>query len=294
MPSGFSADGLAERRTDDLRTAATGTGSGTISGTGTGHPLTDRKNAGQRHARADREASRTEGRIEQLEKDPAEAVAARAEAIVALQRFTTTGLVAVALPEVTVPAADDGHWAATPAIALARAIESGLSSTDDTDAARERVQRRLSEELKTLQDTLSRHGNSASARMVEDGMVIDIVYQGRERAVPELAEALATEVGELTRILFAHEREILETHLITELAGTLQELIGAAERQVRDMNTELDDRPTSTGMRLGWCGGPRARLRREEAKPLGAGGRAVPAHVLDPGTLAMPGGQGKA
>lgn len=211
---------------------------------------TGRKKAGQRHAQADREASRAEGRIEQLEKDLAEAVDARAQAIAALQRFTTTGLVAVALPEVTAPASDDGHWAATPAIAFARAIDSGLSSTDDTDAAWERVQRRLSEELKTLQDTLSRHGHSASARMLEYGMVVDIVYQGRERAVPELAEALATEVGELTRILSAHEREILETHLITEVAGTLQELIGAAERQVRDMNTELEERPTSTGMRL--------------------------------------------
>ncbi|SCF89025.1 TIGR02680 family protein [Streptomyces sp. Ncost-T10-10d] len=211
---------------------------------------TDQKNARQRHAQADREASRAEGRIEQLEKDLAEAVDARAEAIAALQRFTATGLVAVALPEATVPASDDGHWAATPAIAFARAIDSGLSSVDDTDAAWERVQRRLGEELKTLQDTLSRHGHSASARMVEDGMVVDIVYQGRERAVPELADALATEVGELTRILSAHEREILETHLIAEVAGTLQELIGASERQVRDMNTELEDRPTSTGMRL--------------------------------------------
>ncbi|WP_435973571.1 SbcC/MukB-like Walker B domain-containing protein [Streptomyces sp. Qhu_M48] len=80
--------------------------------------------------------------------------------------------------------------------------------------------------------------------------VVDIVYQGRERAVPDLAEALTAEVGELTRILSAREREILETHLITEVAGTLQELIGAAERQVRDMNTELEDRPTSTGMKL--------------------------------------------
>ncbi|RLV09844.1 hypothetical protein CTZ27_00830 [Streptomyces griseocarneus] len=101
-----------------------------------------------------------------------------------------------------------------------------------------------------LQDALSRHGHTASARMVEDGMVVDIVYQGRERAVPELAEALAAEVGELTRILSAHEREILETHLITEVAGTLQELIGTAERQVRAMNAELEERPTSTGMRL--------------------------------------------
>ncbi|MFC0602837.1 TIGR02680 family protein [Streptomyces palmae] len=210
----------------------------------------DRKTALRRHTEADREAGRAEGRIEQLEEDLTEAVGARAEAIAALQRFTDTGLVAVALPELAVPAADDGPWAATPAVAFARAAETRLSSVDDTDAAWERVQRRLSEELKTLQDTLSRHGHSASARMVEDGMVVDIVYRGRERAVPELAEALATEVGELTRILSAHEREILETHLVTEVAGTLQELIGAAERQVRDMNTELEDRPTSTGMRL--------------------------------------------
>ncbi|MFE9312196.1 TIGR02680 family protein [Streptomyces sp. NPDC006706] len=206
--------------------------------------------ARRRHAEADREAGRAEGRIEQLEKDLAEAAEARADAVAALQRFTTTGLITVALPDLQVPATGDGPWAASPAIALARAIEAGLSSVDDTEAAWERVQRRLSEELKTLQDTLSRHGHSASARMVEDGMVVDIVYQGRERAVPELADALSAEVGELTRILSAHEREILETHLITEVAGTLQELIGAAERQVRDMNTELEDRPTSTGMRL--------------------------------------------
>ncbi|WP_435609848.1 TIGR02680 family protein [Streptomyces sp. C10-9-1] len=210
----------------------------------------DQKTARRRHAEADREAGRAEGRIEQLEKDLTETVGARAEAIDALRRFTATGLVGVALPELAVPAGDDGPWAATPAITLARAIETGLSSVDDTDAAWERVQRRLSEELKTLQDTLSRHGHSASARMVEDGMVVDIVYQGRDRAVPELAEALAAEVGELTRILSAHEREILETHLINEVAGTLQELIGTAERRVRDMNTELEDRPTSTGMKL--------------------------------------------
>ncbi|MFJ9547012.1 TIGR02680 family protein [Streptomyces erythrochromogenes] len=203
-----------------------------------------------RHTAADRRASRAEGRIEELEKAVTEAAAARSEAIAALQRFTATGLIAVALPDLAVPATDDGPWAPTPAIALARALESELSTTDDSDGAWERVQRRLGEEFKALQDALSRHGNTASARMVEDGMIVDVVYQGRERAVPELAEALAVEVGELTRILSAHEREILETHLITEVAGTLQELIAAAERQVLAMNAELEERPTSTGMRL--------------------------------------------
>ncbi|WP_306102492.1 SbcC/MukB-like Walker B domain-containing protein, partial [Streptomyces acidiscabies] len=148
------------------------------------------------------------------------------------------------------PASDGGPWAATPAIALARAVEADLSSTDDSDGAWERVQKRLSEEYKKLQDALSRGGHTATATMVEDGMVVDIVYQGRRRTVPELAGALATEVAELARILSAHEREILETHLLTEVAGTLQELIQAAERQVGAMNAELKERPTSTGMRL--------------------------------------------
>ncbi|GHF23852.1 hypothetical protein GCM10010218_00340 [Streptomyces mashuensis] len=208
------------------------------------------RRARERHTEADRRASRAEGRIEELTRGLGEAAAARTEAIAGLQRFTATGLLTVALPDLPLPPQGDGPWAASPAIALARSVETHLARTDDSDGAWERVQRRLSEELKTLQDALSRHGHSASARMVEDGMVVDIVYQGRERGVPDLAAALAVEVGELTRILSAHEREILETHLVTEVAGTLQELIGAAERQVQAMNNELEERPTSTGMKL--------------------------------------------
>ncbi|MEV8315825.1 TIGR02680 family protein [Streptomyces sp. NPDC059900] len=199
---------------------------------------------------ADRRASRAEGHIERLAEDVTDATAAREEAVAALQRFASTGLLAVALPDIAVPDDDTGTWAATPAVALARAVESRLSSVDDSDAAWERVQKRLSEEFGRLQDALSRHGHTATARPSEDGMRVDIVYQGRERAVPELAEALAVEVAELTRILSAREREILQTHLITEVAGTLQELIGAAERQVGAMNRELEERPTSTGMKL--------------------------------------------
>lgn len=199
---------------------------------------------------ADRQAGHAEGRIERLAEDVTDATAARERAIAALQRFTATGLLAVALPDLPVPDEDGGPWAATPAVTLARAVESRLATTDDSDAAWERIQKHLSEELGRLQDALSRHGHTATARPGEDGMRVDIVYQGRERAVPELAEALATEVAELTRILSAHEREILQTHLITEVAGTLQELIGAAERHVRAMNRELEERPTSTGMKL--------------------------------------------
>ncbi|MGV9314172.1 TIGR02680 family protein [Streptomyces sp. NPDC003691] len=210
------------------------------------------KTARQHWTDADRLASHAEGRTEQLGKDLTEATAARERAVAALRRFAATGLLDVALPGIDVPETDTGAgaWAATPAIALARAVEAELSDVDDSDGAWERVQKRLSEEFARLQDALSRNGHSASAYPSEDGMRVDIVYQGRRRAVPEITEALAAEVEELTRILSAHEREVLETHLITEVAGTLQELIGAAERQVRAMNAELEERPTSTGMRL--------------------------------------------
>ncbi|MHB9858443.1 TIGR02680 family protein [Streptomyces sp. YIM S03343] len=211
---------------------------------------TEQERAQQSIGDADRRASHAEGRIERLAEDVTDATAARERAVAALQRFVSTGLLAVALSDLPVPDDDGGPWAATPAVSLARAVESRLSSIDDSDAAWERVQKRLSEELGRLQDALSRHGHTATARPSEDGMRVDIVYQGRERAVPELAAALSTEVAELTRLLSAHEREILETHLITEVAGTLQELIGAAERQVRAMNQELEERPTSTGMKL--------------------------------------------
>lgn len=199
---------------------------------------------------ATEQAGNAAGRLERLGEDIADATAARERAVAGLQRFAATGLLAVALPDLDVPDADAGAWAATPAVGLARAVDARLVDVDDSDAAWERVQKRLSEEFGRLQDALSRHGHTATASPSEDGMRVDVVYQGRERAVPELAEALATEVAELTRILSAHEREILETHLITEVAGTLQELIGAAERQVQAMNTELEERPTSTGMKL--------------------------------------------
>jgi uncharacterized protein (TIGR02680 family) len=234
----------------------------------------ERRAAEGRREEAVRAESRALGRIDQLEADLAEAARERGEAVAALRRFAATGLLAVALPELTPPPGippaslapsgdltpegpgdpgdpgDDAAWSPTAAVELARAIERELEASDDSTAAWERVQGRLSQEFKSLQDKLARHGHSASGRLHDDSMVVDVLFQGRRRAVPELAEALAEEVEELQRMLSAREREILETHLLTEVGGTLQELIGAAERQVREMNEELADRPTSTGMRL--------------------------------------------
>jgi len=177
------------------------------------------------------------------------AVEERAAAAESLRRFTATGLLAVALPELAVPAPGDG-WAPDPTVRLARQIDQELDSVPVDDTAWDRVQRRVADELKTLADTLARHGNTASAQLLEDGIVVAVVFRAHPSTVPELAVALGTEVADRQRLLDEREREILENHLVNEVASTLQELIAEAERQVRLMNSELDDRPTSTGMRL--------------------------------------------
>ncbi|MGH2898403.1 MAG: SbcC/MukB-like Walker B domain-containing protein, partial [Solirubrobacteraceae bacterium] len=51
-------------------------------------------------------------------------------------------------------------------------------------------------------------------------------------------------------LLDAREREILENHLVGEVAQHLHELLREGETWVENMNRELNERPMSTGMRL--------------------------------------------
>src|SRR5699024_1616317 len=146
-----------------------------------------------------------------------------------------------------------------------RVVERELDGTDDSEHVWDRLQKNLSQQFKNLQDALSRHGHGASSWPVAGVLLVRVTFQGREQPVPELAEALAVEVAARRELLTAREREVLENHLLTEVAGTLQHLIDTAERQVLRMNGELKDRPTSTGMRLrlSW------RLRKDAPEGVG-------------------------
>jgi uncharacterized protein (TIGR02680 family) len=213
--------------------------------------------------KAQREEGKQSGRLEQLERELAQAAERRREQVDALRRFVATGLPAVALERTDVPDLDQ-EWTVTAAVRLARDVEQELAdAAPDGDEAWARAQRRVNEELGALGDALRRHGNNASALNREEGITVSVVFNGRTTTVPALAAALAQEVEQRERLLGAREREVLENHLVGEVAGTLQELIADAEEQVRRMNTELADRPTSTGMRL------RLRWRLRDDGPQG-------------------------
>ena len=192
---------------------------------------------------------KAEGKHGELTAQSEEAARLRDGAVREFQAFTGTGLLRVAVPSLEIPGLEQ-PWAATPAVIFARAVNAELDSVDDGDGPWERIQKRVTEEHKLLADAMAARGHSAGLTLSEGVIVIDVLFQGRSHDLPGLADALAAEVEQRSTLLSAREREILENHLLNEVAGTLHELITAAEAEVRQMNEELESRPTSTGMKL--------------------------------------------
>jgi uncharacterized protein (TIGR02680 family) len=212
-----------------------------------------RHEADARRSRALQDEGEARGRCRGLTGELEQATARRRADVEALRRFAGTGLIAVALDDVELPEEED-EWSVRAALRVARQIESALAEVAEDEPAWQRAQRRVTDELGALGDALRRHGNNASANLQEEGIVVEVVFRGRSTTVPELASALAQEVADRERLLDEREREILENHLVNEVASTLQELISDAEQRVAESNTELAERPTSTGMqlRLSW------------------------------------------
>jgi len=205
--------------------------------------------ARQREQGALEARGKADGKQGELRTQVEDAARLRDEAVREFRAFAVTGLLRVAVTSVEIPDTDQ-PWAATPTVILARAVNAELDSVDDADGPWDRIQKRVTEEHKLLADAMARHGHSAGLTLSEGVIVIDVIFQGRSHDLPGLAEALAAEVDQRTTLLSAREREILENHLLNEVAGTLHELISGAEAEVRQMNDELESRPTSTGMKL--------------------------------------------
>jgi uncharacterized protein (TIGR02680 family) len=215
---------------------------------------TERRNADEKAAReleqqAISDRGKAEGTRDTLRTEIEEATRVRDAAVAEFRSFAATGVLRIALPDLEVPDLAE-PWPPTPTVILARAVNAGLDAVDDADGPWDRIQKRVTEEHKLLADAMARHGHSAGLTLSEGVIVVDVVFQGHSHDVPGLAAALGSEAEQRARLLSAREREILENHLLNEVAGTLHELITAAEAEVRAMNDELESRPTSTGMKL--------------------------------------------
>ncbi|MGW4967249.1 TIGR02680 family protein [Nonomuraea sp. NPDC004186] len=228
------------------------------------------KNLEKAHRQAVEQRARAEGKQDQLRTDLVASVERRESAIASLRRFAETGLLDIAC-EVE----HSGSWAPDPAVRLARRIEQLLSDVDDSDDAWHRVQDEITRRYSELAEALTRHGHHAVAGL-SDWFVVTIQFQGRERPPSELTRLLDAEVDYRERTLTSRQREIVEEHLVNDVAAHLQQLIADAEEQVGQMNRELEERPTSTGMRL--------RMSWVPAKEAPAGLAEARARLLRQGT----------
>lgn len=222
----------------------------------------------QRIASERLEVAANQGSLEQkvhdLRQRREETAADRDKEAAALRTFASTGLLRVALPELEAPdPRSPDEWTLTTALGLARSAEQRLDGTDASDDTWARSQQRVSTASTELQTQMSRHGHTAFIEQHGDVMVAGVRYLSEEVDVDRLALRLAHDVADRERLLSAREREILENHLVNEVAGHLHELLVAAEGQMEGMNRELAARKTSTGMQL------RVRWRERPDGPAG-------------------------
>jgi uncharacterized protein (TIGR02680 family) len=201
--------------------------------------------------RAETEADATTRQLEQQ-------TAARTEEIERFRRLVAAGFLEVAAvgTDADLPTAD-AVWAPDPAVRTARRINDTLGEVAAADADWERVQRSLHGHYTTLEQALLPHGLQPSGTFDDDLFVVATSFQGRSSSIPDLHDQLADEVLHRQSLLDAREREVLENHLVGEVATQLHELIRSGESMVAAMNAELATRPTSTGMRLRFSWQPR-------------------------------------
>lgn len=203
-------------------------------------------------------------KVKSLTEWRAATAATREHTVRALRTFAATGLLRVALPELEAPdTSQDEVWNVTAALALSRQAEQEFEDTDDSADAWARSQQRMSNAATELTSQMSRHGHTAYIEQHDDVLVARVRYQRDEVDIDHLATRLAQDVADREHLLSAREREILENHLVNEVAGHLHELLLAAESQIGRMNRELAARKTSTGMQL------RVRWRERADSPAG-------------------------
>jgi uncharacterized protein (TIGR02680 family) len=232
-----------------------------------------RKRLAALHQEHAEQRARLQGREEQLQDGLAAETERRDLAVAAFWRFAGTGLLEVAVELEAEPSGEKGERSPSgesvaSAVRLARRVEQELASADDGDDAWRRVQDDIGRRHAELAEALSRHGHHASLHLIDERVVVSVQFQGKDRSPAELIGLLAEEISYRDRMLTAKEQELIEEHLVNDVASHLQELISDAEAQVAEMNSELAERPTSTGMRLRlrWEPSPEAPAGLPEAR----------------------------
>ena len=199
------------------------------------------------------DAALADQQLQQLNMQLNDIIRDRAVAIDKLRLLANHGLFADAHSAFGQIEADD--WSVTRAIEIARDIERTLRDVTADDNAWRNRQTALLTHFTELQTSLGGRGYQPQMQYADDSLgVVTCAFHGGPMRLGQLHAAVATEIATQERVLTEREREVIDNHLIGEVATALQDLIRSAETRVVDMNAEITRCSTSTGlsMRLKW------------------------------------------
>ncbi len=189
--------------------------------------------------------------IEDLQQEIAADALARARTIEHLTRFARTGLLHLAIiEEPWLGRAYEEEPSVTAAVELARQIGAALSGVEYGDEVWDKNQKLIHQHVQELTSALESHDYRPEYTTDNDVLVVTVLFQGERRQMNDFGSLLAEEIVNRGALLTAKEREILENYLIHDVAVELGSLIRRSAELVRDMNKQLQLRPTSTGMML--------------------------------------------
>ncbi len=186
-------------------------------------------------------------RVTRLEVSVSERVGFRDLAAASLRDLVQTRVLAVLGDGFAV---DLERTSTTAIVELARSIESLLSSVAHDETAWAKVQSDLNARFGELDGALGSHGYRPGLVDEAGVRVVRVPFRGSEMDIHELSRTLEDDINSRDRILAAREREIIESHLLGEISTHLHEQLRRAEELVARMNTEIENRPMSTGMKL--------------------------------------------
>lgn len=199
------------------------------------------------------QAGVAEVQLSELNTKLSEAVRDRLTAIERAWLLAQYGLFAEAHPNFG--EFEAGPWSVTRAVDISREIERTLRDVASDDNAWRSRQTLLLNAFNELQTSLGAHGHQPQIEYADDSLVtIACPFHGRPLRLGQLHAAVTAEIATQERLLTEREREVIDNHLIGEVATTLQDLIRDAESKVIEMNAEIERCSTGTGltMRLKW------------------------------------------
>jgi uncharacterized protein (TIGR02680 family) len=139
----------------------------------------------------------------------------------------------------------------TTAVELARRIDQDLASVAADDEHWARAQSGIQQQFSELNDHLGMRGYHPQAEIVDEGVfAITCAFHGQTRTMTALRQSLSDEIQSRVQMLDAREREVIENHLIGEVATELQWLIRSGEDWLRVVNDQLGKLPASSGIKL--------------------------------------------